>query len=458
MYENHMDMKTLVSSINKKLEMIEPVLECMEEGIEVADEHGNIIYMNQKFIDLSDIDPETRLSQNIFDTNPSGILAQVLRERQPVLNAVTTMPGKEGTALVSSFPLYREGKFIGAVIIVKDVSQTVRLSKIVNQQESYLAEFYRQSTQYLLSDIVARDERMQQVLNKAREASQSDGCVVIEGEPGTGKDMLAEAIHSQSSRNKKPFFKFDCAKYSESEAITQLFGYEKNAFPEAFRSKVGLLELVDGGTLYFDHFDELSLNIQSRLVQCLKEKRMFRIGGTEPIPIEPRILVSTNSNLEERFENGFIHEDFFRIFVQHHIRMMPLRERTADIPDLIDTFIKEISSQLGKNVKGIARDALELMLDYSWPGNIKELKNLILCAVVKSDSEVLSRDLILSLLPFEYVDKQKYGVLPLKEMERRSIIRALEMFGTSLNGKKKAAEALQISLGTLYNKMREYGL
>jgi PAS domain S-box-containing protein len=451
------DMESYISLMKKKSLMYEPVLECMEEGIEACDEHGHIFYVNDRFLKLSGMQKEERLNQNILEVHPSGVLATVLNTRQPMMNAITTIPGREGQALASGFPLYENNNFVGAVLILKDVSQAVQLSIRLNQKESYLSEIYKQSTKHLFSDVIANEEKMKKLVGQARDMALQEMPILIQGDMGTGKDHFASAIHSISARNKKPFMKLDCSKSSDKEISYQLFGYEKNAFPDAEKSKIGLLELADGGTVYLDHLDKLPLSIQSKLVRSLKEKKVYRFGGNDPFPIQARLLASTNKNFKDCHESGLINEEFYHYLKEHCLHLPPLRERTKDIPDLVNMFISEFNHKLGKHLK-ITKEALDVLMNYSWPGNIKELKTTIMCMILKADSNMLTKDIVLSALPYEYVDSIQNSLMSLKEIEKLAISKALKFYGYSLNGKQKAAETLQISLGTLYNKMRDYDL
>ncbi|MEL3962622.1 sigma 54-interacting transcriptional regulator [Lysinibacillus endophyticus] len=456
---NEMDlMESIVLSLNKKMRLFEPVLETVEEGIEICDENGNILYANNNFFKLSGIKKEERLHKNIFDVHPEGVLVEILRTKQPKVNIVTATPGRIGEAFTSGYPLFAGGDFLGAVIIIKDLSQTIDISRKYNKQQTYLTEIYRNTAKFVVSDIVCEEPKMKELVQKILELSDILEPVVLQGETGVGKSMFAEAIHLHSSRNDSPFIRFNCSKYTDKEVKYLLFGYEKNAFPEASRTKIGLLELASKGTLYLDHIDRLSLATQTEIVHALTEKVVKRIGSTLPIPIEPRIVASMNTKLEELYENGLISDMMFYYLKANTLEIIPLRERKKDIPNLVDVFIKEYKQEYGKPIKGITKEASSILTEYQWSGNIRELKNIISRIVLNAKEEIISKELVIECLPFDFGDRKHQGLMSLQEAEKKAISRALDYYGHTLKGKKQAAEMLNVSLGTLYNKMREYNI
>ncbi len=449
-------LETVVGSLNKKMQLFEPVLETIEEGIEIVDEKGLVHFVNNNFTKLSGIDASERMHKNILDVNPNGIIAEVIRTKNPKINILTTTPGREGKAITSCHPLFIDGEFVGAIAIFKDISQVVDLSIRMNQQQSYLTEIYRQTARYVISDIVAEDKKMKDIIAKILKIAGSSLPIALLGEPGVGKDVIAEAIHLQSPRNNKPFIRFDCTEISDNEIKYRLFGYEKNAFPEAMANKVGCLELANGGTLYLDYLDKLSMPVQAELIHALKAGKAVKIGGHEEYLMDLRIIASLNTSLVECYENGFLHEELFHYLHQTCIEIPPLRERKQDIPNLVNIFLKCYNQKFGKNIKRIEKEAIETLVDYSWYGNVKELKNVIRQIVMEDQDEIITKKIVLDKLPAEYSENFKNGIISLEEAERNMIVKALNHYGHTLKGKKQAANVLGVSLGTLYNKMRDY--
>jgi PAS domain S-box-containing protein len=447
-----------ITEIEKKALRFEPILEYMPVGIEVCDENGNILFVNENFFKITRISKEDRLNKNIRDVNGEGLLAQVLESQKTVINAITTAPGYEGQGLANGFPLYEKERFIGAVIIIKDVSQAIELSRKLNEKESHLSEIYKRSAKYYFSDIVATDKNMKHVLDIAKEVAQNNQPVLLVGEIGTGKDLFARAIHSGSSRYKKPFVKFSCSRYPDEQSAYELFGYEKNAVPNAQEQKIGILELSTGGTLYIDGIDELSVPIQSKLVHSLCKKEITKIGGSKTIPLDVRIIVSINGDLKSNYEKGQICKEVYEILQNHIIKLIPLKDRSQDIEELTFNFTSKLSKKMGKNIRGITSDALEVLKHYPWPGNVTELKAKIMLLIKNSDNDHITKEMVMSILPSDFTNNDKGKVISLEEVERIAILNALEYYGNSLDDKKEAAKALQISLGTLYNKMKKYDL
>ena len=451
-------MESVVGAMNKKMKLLEPALESIDEGIEVCDEKGLIHYVNHNFHKMSGIDVSERMYKNILDVHPDGLLAEVLRTKKPKLNILTTAPGKEGKAITSGYPLYIDGEFVGAVLILKDISQVVDLSIRMNQQQSNLVEIYRQTARHVISDIVADDKKMKDLILGILKIADSSEPIALQGEPGVGKDIIANAIHLHSVQRNKPFLRFDCTELSDNEVKYRLFGYEKNAFPEATTHKVGCLELANGGTLYLDSLDKLSMPIQADLISALKARKALKVGGYIHYPIDCRIVVSLTTSLEECYGNGFFHEDLFHYLNKTCFEIPPLRERKKDIPSLVNIFLKRYNQKFGKNIKRIDKEAVGILVDYSWSGNVKELKSVMRQIVMQVEGETITRKLVMDKLPAEYSEDSKLGITSLEEVERNMIIKALNYFGHTLKGKKEAAEVLKVSIGTLYNKMRDYNI
>jgi len=440
------DMASHIKSLEKKLRRYELVFEYKSEAIEVVDAEGRILYVNKNFSELTGIPREERLGKNIYDVNPDSVLVQVLSQREPIFNAIATTQGSSGHGLLNGYPLFRDGELIGAFIFGKDYSQAVRLSQKLNERELYLKETSKRTSSYFFSDIVSHNPKIRDIIALARQVASTEDPVVLIGEIGTGRDLFAQAIHSASPRNNKPFFKIDCTKYSEKELDYELFGCEENSFPEAVTRKIGLLELVDGGTLFLENLQELPDSLQSNLIQILMDGKGVRL------------IASLNTPIKDSFYNGFINKDLFKYLKNHCISLPPLRERIDDIPDLVHLFISKSSKIIGKHVNGIRQEALELLKKYDWPGNVSELESVVMMIILTLDRDVITHDHVLSRLPLVFNEHIENRIMPLEEIEKISILNALKVYGDSLSGKKQAAEELQISLGTLYNKMKKYNL
>ncbi|MDD2891112.1 MAG: sigma-54 dependent transcriptional regulator [bacterium] len=339
---------------------------------------------------------------------------------------------------------------------INEIKQVVE--KALNVQE-------KNTQNFLISpededEIVGKSPKMQEVYQMIEKVSKSVATVYIRGESGTGKELAARAIHYRSDRKDKPFIKVNCAAIPENLLESELFGYEKGAFTGANVAKPGRFELADGGTLFLDEIAEMSINNQSKLFRVLQEREFERIGGVRTVKVDIRLIVATSKNLQEYVAEGKFREELYYRLNVVPISLPPLRERKEDIKALVEFFISRFSKREGKNIRGISDDALKMLMDYSWQGNIRELENVIERTVVLEDVEILQSEHFPHLKTNVETGSQK---LTLKEeskkgkteTEKSLIIEALQ---ASNGNRTKAAEALGISRRTLQLKIKEYSL
>lgn len=307
------------------------------------------------------------------------------------------------------------------------------------------------------SDIIGKSKKLKDVLDIVRKVAKSDAAVLIRGESGTGKDLIVQAIHNNSARRDKPFIRAECAAYAEGVLESELFGHEKGAFTSAFRGRMGRFELANGGTIFLDEIGDISPSTQLKLLRVLQDKTFERVGGSKPITVDVRIIAATNKNLEEAIQKGFFRQDlYYRINVVP-IYLPPLRERREDIPDLVYHFIKRFAGKVSNRIKSVSPEAMELMTNYEWRGNIRELENAIERAMVLSDGDrILPEHLP---LPTEMVMNQdiaKAGTLEqVESLEKKLIMEALQQANWV---RTKAAAILGIKRSTLNYKMEKHGI
>ena len=280
--------------------------------------------------------------------------------------------------------------------------------------------------------------------------------VLILGESGTGKELVARAIHRRSGRSERPFVSFNCGGFSEELISSELFGYEKGAFTGATATKIGLLESAAGGTVFLDEIGEMPLSMQVRLLRAIQERRILRVGGTRTIDLDIRLLAATNKDLKHEVTAGAFREDlFFRLNVVT-IHLPPLRERQEDIAPLAAHFLEKYGRAFRKNVTAIEPEALQILAAYSYPGNVRELENIIERGVALAGDETLRvKDLPADLRQLSFDSVEGEGLASLEEMERRYIARVLERTGYN---KGLAAQILDIPRTTLWRKLKQYGL
>jgi DNA-binding NtrC family response regulator len=311
-------------------------------------------------------------------------------------------------------------------------------------------------TQY--EHMVGKSEPMQQVYNLVEMVAGNDVTVLLTGESGTGKELVARAIHHKSSRANGPFVTLNCGGLPDTLFESELFGYEKGAFTGAVSTKVGRFELADGGTLVLDEVGELSLKSQVDFLRVLETKEFRRLGGTKLITVDARIVAATNRNLEEAVKQGSFREDLYYRLNVVPIRLPPLRQRNDDIPLLTNHFLEKFCSQHHQPPKEISREAMRLLRLYAWPGNIRQLRNLMERLVVTVSDQLVQP----AHLPEEIqVSKEEVRTMvvtlgmPLDEIERDVIGRTLKEV---TNHREQAAKLLGISLRTLQYKIKEYGI
>lgn len=300
-----------------------------------------------------------------------------------------------------------------------------------------------------MHSIIGRSAAMQNVYRQIQELAKYDITVLIEGETGTGKELVARALHSAGERAEGPFIAVNCGGLTESLLASQLFGHRRGAFTGATSEHAGYFEAAQGGTLFLDEVGDIPFSVQTTLLRALQEREIVRVGDSRPLPVDVHIIAATNRDLGQAVEDGEVRQDFlYRIRVAQ-IQLPPLRDRKEDIPMLADGFLRQFQARCGKMVEGIAKDALALLLEHDWPGNVRELQNIVETAAIKCQgTELQPDDLPLGVLyPTRAAGKPDF-----KERERRRILDALDTVG---GNRAKAARTLGISRTTLYRRMTE---
>jgi two-component system response regulator PilR (NtrC family) len=318
----------------------------------------------------------------------------------------------------------------------------------------------------IFNNIVGHSPRMVQIYNLIRQVGRTKTNVLISGESGTGKELVARAIHLQSSRTTKPFVTINCSAIPENLMESELFGHVKGAFTGAVASKKGLFEIAHEGTVFLDEIGDLSPFIQVKLLRVIQEREFMRVGDTQTISVDVRIISATNKNLEQEVIQGKFREDLFYRLNVVHLNLPPLRERREDIPLLAQYFLEKYSKELGKNVRSISSYALDTLMKYNFPGNVRELENIIERSVaLESSNIILPESLVLSEYKKEGPSK---GFLPIAitpsgldlekemdEVEKEMIRQALQMSNGVI---KKAAELLHLSFRSMRWKIQKHGL
>jgi DNA-binding NtrC family response regulator len=304
--------------------------------------------------------------------------------------------------------------------------------------------------------LVGQSPAMRKAMDLVEKVAPSKASVVITGQSGTGKEMIARAIHQLSPRREKPFIAINCSAIPAGLMESEMFGHERGAFTGADQRRLGAWELADGGTLFLDEVGEIPIELQAKFLRVLEEERLRRLGGKSEISVDVRVISATNRDLKEEIKGGRFREDlYFRLNV-FHIPLAPLKERRDDIPLLVQHFIDRFGREGGKKLAGLTQQAMKVLSEYAWPGNIRELRNtleraVILCGSAAIDVEHLPAEMAVGGGESAYL-KLPFG-LPLREVEKEYILSSL---GRMQNNKARTAQALGISEKTLYNKLYRY--
>ncbi|WP_246026168.1 sigma-54 interaction domain-containing protein [Peribacillus cavernae] len=359
----------------------------------------------------------------------------------------------------------KQGKIVGAVgkILFKNVGQFTALSKRVKSLEVELKKYKgdfreRNKASYTFDHLMGKSPAFIEVKNRARKAAKSDSNVLLLGESGTGKELFAHSIHNDSSRAMGVFVKVNCAAIPAELLESELFGYEEGSFTGAKKGgKAGKFEAADGGTIFLDEIGELPMHMQVKLLRVLQEKEIERVGAAGSTPIDVRVIAATNRNLEEMVRKGEFRLDLYYRLKVMEITVPPLKERKEDIKILVHHFMDKYQQIMKKQVKGINDHALRLLTIYSWPGNIRELENIIERALnIGDEGEVItSEHLLEEITGHKQMTPVRSLAEVMEETERNTILACL---GMTQGNKSETAKQLGVSRTTLYEKMNKYGL
>jgi Nif-specific regulatory protein len=380
-------------------------------------------------------------------------------------------------------PIKLEGKTIGALsvdrqteatndftshirllnIISTMIAQAVKLNNLVESERRQLRDENIRLRQELkkrfnIQNMVGQSNAMQQVYQLIEQVADSNATVLIRGESGTGKDLVAHAIHYNSPRAEKPFIKVNCTALPETLLESELFGHEKGAFTGAIERKIGRFERAHGGTIFLDEIGDFPVNLQVKLLRVIQFREFERLGGIETIKTNVRIIVATNKNLEQQIKEGIFREDLYYRVNVFPIYLPPLRERKDDIMQLADHFLEKYAAENKKNINRISTPAIEMLTSYHWPGNIRELENCIERAVLLCDDEVIRSEHLPPSLQMIKKTQQVAGqslVEIIANKEKELIVDALKKSGGQ---QRKAAKELGLTERILGYKIKRYGI
>lgn len=481
------------AQITSLLSLYEGILEDLPIGIAVADRQGRIVMVNREYQETLGILQQNVRGLSLSKVMPFSKIQEVLSDGQSVLK--TEVNYKGSTFLVSEAPIYSDQELVGGLskilnrerlekYQVKEVFERFQIleSKLLFYKEE-LHELRRMSSP--LEEIIGDTSEMKKIKQVAARVALHDANVLITGESGTGKGILAQAIHSLSHRNNEPFIKINCAAIPENLLESELFGYEEGAFTGAVKGgKPGKFELAQGGTIFLDEIGDMPIAMQAKILRVLQEKSFERVGGHKTLNVNVRLIAATHRDLRKEIDEGKFRLDLYYRLAVINLHIPPLRERQGDIPKLAECLVCKLSRKYAQAVKGISPEVKKLLQAFAWPGNVRELENVLEYAFNFLEPEEdyirlehLSGDFVKKLAPVACAsDPNSYAVLSVisreadssspealsvsleravAQTEIKAILQALEM---SHGNKQEAARILGIHVSGLYQKLKKYAL
>ncbi|APH17466.1 sigma-54-dependent Fis family transcriptional regulator [Clostridium botulinum] len=449
-----------VDNTNKKLletyQYMNTIVDSISSGIYVVDFRGKIKTINKAACNILGIEDKDVLDKNVENILPNWHhIFERIKNGKPYEDKEAVLNDKliKGRYNVSATPIQIENKIIGMVIVFKEIKTVLDL---VNKYSGMRAV-------YNFEDIIGESKEIKKVINYAKSISSSPSTVLIEGESGTGKELLAQSIHNYGDRRENSFIALNCGAIPKSLIESELFGYEDGAFTGARRGgHAGKFELANGGTLFLDEIGEMPLDMQVSLLRVLQEGYVTRVGGDKIIPVDVRIIAATNKDLKKEVEKGTFRQDLYYRLSVIPIKLPPIRERKGDLPILIKYFFRIKSIKLNKPMPHIKEDIYHNMLQYNWPGNIRELENFIENIVnLRGDSSFILEEDFKNIEDNHNFHENNIGLLysnkirTLEEIEKEAIINTVNEYNRNMS---QSAKALGITRATLYSKLKKYNI
>lgn len=432
-------------------------------AIDFLDKEGNMIYINKVFSDFLQIPVENMINKKVTDINPTSKFLLNLDSKKSDIAVRHKFPnGRE--AICHRIPLLdHNGELIGGMgmLLFEEIDKMKEVLEkceaLDNQLTLYKNEIAKQNkVKYSIEDILGQSYLIKICKEEIKKISKVNLNVLITGESGVGKELFAQSIHSESERKNMPFVSINCSAIPENLLESEFFGYEEGAFTGAKKGgNMGKFEIANGGTIFLDEIGDMPYYMQAKILRVLQEKEIVRIGGKNPIPIDVRVVSATHKNLKKMIEEGIFREDLYYRLNVFSIEIPPLRERKEDIPRLVESILLEFHKEHGI-YRSISKEAMEILMDYSWHGNVRELKNVIGRACINSDSvNIKAKDIPTYIFSDRIKNKEEnngglYTIV--KSVERELIEKALK---ESNNNKTEAAKTLKIPRMTLYRKLKE---
>lgn len=440
------------------------VLKTVDDSLTIVNAEGTVINWNQQAEAMYHIPAEDIVHHHITRHFKKDAL-MLLKSIQDGTSVVRryNQPRAGAHVLVNTSPVLLDGQIIGALSAEKDISDVVRLHDQLSSTTAHLhdleTELYTEQQEDPFHKIKGKSAAITQAVQLTWKVARTDAILLFTGESGVGKELFAEAVHRASLRATGPFIALNCGAIPAALFESELFGYEKGAFTGALHEgKKGKIDAAEGGTLFLDEIGELPLDQQVKLLRLLQEKQFYRVGGHKPIATNVRIVAATNRDLEAMVAAGQFRQDLFYRLNVVAVSIPPLRERKEDIPELAQLFLREFAVKYGKPLPELAPKTMVLLLDYAWPGNIRQLRNLMERLVILTDQERIEPE----QLPEGFQPSQLAFAAqiptPRPLTARNEYEELIEALRTTYGNKSAAAQLLGISRVTLYNRMKKYNV
>lgn len=444
-------------------DILNTILETVYDGIVVIDKEGYITMMSKAYTRFLGIDHKDVIGRHVTEMIENTRMDIALKTGRSEIAQLQEIKGDY--MIASRIPIVKDGEVIGVVgkVLFRNVEDLHTLHKRINKMDKELARYKGEwknanKAYYSFEHIIGKSKEIKAAISLGKMAACSTSNVLLLGESGTGKELFAHAIHQLSNRSHMPFVKVNCAAIPNELLESELFGYEGGSFTGAQKKgKAGKFKVADGGTIFLDEIGDMALQMQAKLLRVLQEKEIEKIGSTVAEKVDIRIIAATNQNLEDLVERGKFRADLFYRLNVVTIQIPPLRDRKGDIEILTQHLVDKLCNSMGKYVERVSREAMKYLNNYNWPGNIRELENILERAVNIIDKEVVIKS--------KHLPKEITGSISLEEIrslrqrveetEKESIAEALQ----ATNGNKtKAAKLLDISRASLYEKIQKYHL
>ncbi|MBU5674804.1 sigma-54-dependent Fis family transcriptional regulator [Alkaliphilus sp. MSJ-5] len=466
-----MDLNDEIYKLKEMQSLLEGIFHSTQDAISVCDENGIGVLINPAYTQLIGLSEKDIIGKPATTDIVKGesVHMKVLRTKKPVKDVRLKVGPRNKEVVAGAAPIIVDGVLKGSVGVLHDLTEIKRLNSELMQAKQIIRNL---EAKYTFDDIIGNDELMITAMQKAKQAALTPATVLLRGESGTGKELFAHAIHNLSYRKYNQFVRVNCAAISENLLESELFGYEEGAFTGALKGgKIGLFEQAHGGTIFLDEIGEIPLSTQVKLLRVLQEKEIVRVGGTNHINIDVRVITATNAPLERAIEEGRFREDLYYRLNVLPIHIPPLRKRKNDFYHLILHLIKKFNQEYGRSVEEIDIEALNKLKTYDWPGNVRELQNIIGRSMInmKYSETIIKEEHLPKLFYNDRLQFNKDSRISsrikyennegLKEimdrLEREVIISALKRN----NGNRTVtARELQVSVRNLYYKIEKYAI